>query len=376
MIWSHEEILEQATRRIQRRLLCERALGHIRALARLLPGGVVSYFLEFRLAARAPQIDFSACARSSRALAASRSQSEWGLGRVATYLPRAFVTAPIWSRIHEFWDAWTDTSSPRGTDRIALVWFEFDGVERALSAASAPGVYLAADFDTALPTTEHALTGLHGAAVPGRATFRRCFEALLDRGEVHFAGIMSARDPSELKLNGTIARGALDEYLTHVGWPGSRARLHRVLDRYSPYCSAPESARCDLMITESLQPRIGVELVASSGQRADHRQLLARLVEDDLACPRKAEEIRSWTEPERRVQGEDEIYFERTAHIKLVLDPSGAVEAKAYLGFTPGLPPLFGRSGPCSRIGQASDPVMATAHGSRGDLASHRTSRT
>ena len=267
--------------------------------------------------------------------------------------------------------------------QLPLAWLELDRVDAGLSAATVPGVYVALESPrgsgrlgarSCPPAVALALAEVLGQPMAPAAQhiLRTCFQELPESGRILFVGIMPSRQPTEIKVNGTVPRTALCSYLDRIGWPGATSALESLLlERYCPSHRFPSLDRVRFDVTilapgralieppgqPEIHPKIGIELFSS---QPDHPardriprtpgdpacDLLQHLVEDGLASPAKRDGVLAWaraTEAPSQL-APDPIYFDRTWHLKLVLDRHQNVTAKAYLGFTPGLFPLFRRA--------------------------------
>jgi hypothetical protein len=147
---------------------------------------------------------------------------------------------------------------------------------------------------------------------------------------------MNARLPVVAKPYVILPRAELVPFLTKIEWPGSFARLNELLGTF--YAAFDESVYIDLTVTDRVHSRLG--LVTSQFQQlAKHGTDLAWWRLPD-ALTRYKEELRGWPgRKEARLDGQ-RVWIQRWLDTKAVL-LDDKVEYKAYLGFSPSLPPLF-----------------------------------
>jgi len=313
------------------------------------PNVVSSYYIECRLGASSTQLDFSACitAPHGRKVLSDR-------GYLSSADDFSIPSAKTWKRIETFCTEWAHPASPFFT-AVPLIWLEFDHAERLSDTASSPGIVISLGSkllnDDTLGShreevkhryalTRRALAILYEESVLGstEGVLRGCFDALPEGGQMLYASAMLSREPAVIKLCGRIMSAQLPEYLKLIGWPGSYQDLGEVVEMLDP---TTRFLRYDLSINSRLEPTLGIELLSDNHDKEhdERARILRRAVEIGLCTSDQASALLAWDGYSREIYPEQSwpTRLTRTWYMKLVLENSGRLLLKAYLGFTPAL---------------------------------------
>jgi hypothetical protein len=149
---------------------------------------------------------------------------------------------------------------------------------------------------------------------------------------------MLSREPVTVKVSGTVPKEQFLPYLRQVGWRGEFAALEMLLNTFA---SATDAIRFDLCVDALIAPRIGIEFLSGPQppNQTARQQLLTQLVDAGLCTAEKRAAVEAW-EGDLRVIYPQQSWptrIRRSWYIKVVYQPDQALEAKAYLGFAPGL---------------------------------------
>jgi hypothetical protein len=354
MLWSSAETLERVRPHLSGALFSPATIANFQRISAHLPDAISSYYLECRLAPGAGRVDFSVCLLGSMGV-----HPFFRSRRTAPALPDHLRSHPVWERVQAFLGRWYDPAADL-RDRIALVWLEFDRADDPGDGAPVPCVSFLMDPDflrrgdagrfTPHPSTrryrpfaDEALGDLLGDALSPalRAAIAACFSALPRGGAFFYLAAMLPRGRAVIKVNGSVPRRSLARYLRDVGWGGSMDALDAILAIHG----GPR-ARFDLDLDgDRLSPKIGVEFFSGlpRDDAASRREVLDRLVGMGLCDPAKRDALLGWA-------GDAIVPFEgkpwptrlrKTWYVKVVHAPSAPLEAKGYLGFTPGFSPPY-----------------------------------
>ncbi|WP_438030145.1 hypothetical protein [Sorangium sp. So ce233] len=347
-------------------LVSRAARARLRSAAEGLPAGMVGGFLECPLATRGERVDLLLAARADAGGLERLARSEaW---------PESIRRAPAWQGVLTFWSRWADRRAAL-FDRIPLALIEFD-LEDDAQAPRLPGFHFcvdpafakhgwdappeapaplsAADLATLASDVLGTVTGV-APSPECLAALERCRAALPAGGRLLHLSAMLSRQDIPRKLNAVLPSEQLVSWLDAIGWPGDLELPARLLARFA---LGQRLAKVDVALGASIGPRLGLELCFPGHPASDPRwlDLLDRLVADGLCTSAQGRALTAWP-------GADELALpgvawpariERSLEIKLVAD-EGAVQAKAYLGFTTRLS-LFA-------------PERPAVAGQRGDLA-------
>ncbi len=268
--------------------------------------------------------------------------------RMPSVLP---ADSRAWARVRALTRDWNDERSGLST-ALHHLWLEFDCDDMPTGSTLVPGVFACFgelrtpgySAERWLQYSELAFDSLlDGALDPAVARHvDRCFRALPDAAYVPYVGVMLGRpaDSVRICLTGFDAQD-LSEYLHRIEW---RASIHDVEDVVAELSDAqpagPLQGAGMIHLDVSAQGvwRLGLEFACQRapqlrGTLVEHA-LFERLVSLGLSTPDKAEALRAWP-GSRAVRvpaaNGDRVVLRRVNHVKLVLRPDRAPEAKAYL---------------------------------------------
>ncbi|MDB4950793.1 MAG: hypothetical protein JWM27_3442 [Gemmatimonadetes bacterium] len=352
MLHGLTKVIGQASRHVPETLWAPRQVERMRALAERFPAvsgrtvgavrlGVMG--LEMRLAAGADQVDllFIVLAEDRDAilaLAADEADGAW------------MRADPHWSRIVELCRRWADPASLLGR-HVDLLWFEFDvDGGGAQAAVPVPGIFVGFKPATTRETDGETWRSILGqvveclAGAPPRPAladrFAACVAAVPQGAYVHFIGMMLSRGAGAVRL---VVAGTGDAqipgYLAEVGWPGAADGLGETLAAAAGAGVHTGAASLQVDVADRVLPRIGLEYPfdreAQVRGRFAERRFLDRMVEMGLCDPAKRDALLALpgeTTERRESVGLEVGHARQVHHVKLVVDPGGVVEAKAYYG--------------------------------------------
>lgn len=306
------------------------------ALRRLLAGAAQLphvwhwTMLETRLGAEAAELDLLACVSERddgrRSLAAALTREAGALGPLHALLAAwghaegRLAAAPL------IWIEWD-----RGDLRQPLIWVGVDpGFFAGRTHAPAPA------WIPELMGDVEAIGGGAPLSAGMCAALTRCAEALPEDGRILGAASLRPRGRDVLRLFVRLPRsrsGAVD-WLTRVGWSGDRKLASWWIRQMTP-------AFVPAFVQIEVDADVGSYLAIEAPQTVDrfperwHRESLLRsFIAAGLATENKVDSLLSWPGVARLPADAGEAAHElcRSFHLKLVLDPSGPCEAKAYLG--------------------------------------------
>ena len=340
-------------------LISPSAFSAIDSVARVLPSTLAynTFGFECRLGEALPRADFlvlatASCGRDSLA----------GHHPTST-LPAPLMADPVWRRVRDFATHWAAPSSPlyRAVDNV---WLEFD-IDGPVPEVPVPSVFFGLmndartgathepDVDRHLATVGTVIRLLSGDEPPPRMleALSRCFRTLLPEEQVFQVGLMLSRGAGAVRL--CIRLRSVErivEYLAGVGWPGDEAALREVLNSLS---RSVDRVLLDIDVGETVGAKVGLECYFNENRqpRREPRwgEFLDSLVRQDLCTLDKREallaypgyvdeyaEDMTWPGALRRTSqllgGRSLSTFVRSLHhVKIVHQPRGPLEAKAYL---------------------------------------------
>jgi hypothetical protein len=355
MICSLRETLTLIRPYVPNRLIPSPALAHVQTVAEGLPDDAFrAHYFECRLGAAASQVDFSTC------ILARDGGRERLLDHNLACQANDSRTDHGWRGINAFVRDWAD---PHGLlyRRLPLVWLEFDAVNEPLPDLPLPGVNLCVEptyLERRPCTQEHAvanrpdllsiefaLEGLLGQPLSDvvQENLRNAFTHLPGGGQIFYLSAMLPREPATVKVNGIIPTDQLLPYLAAIGWRGSTDEVQHLLETF---CPAPAWVRFDLTVGPVLSPRLGIEFFSKGlpQSTAMRHRLLDQLVTMGICTDDKRGALLTWAGCSReRYSGQPRpMGLYRSWYIKVVYNTGCPLEAKAYLGFTPGVISPFG----------------------------------
>ncbi len=318
------------------------ALRRLQDLTRLLPEAMSSYYLECRLSADCDQVDLMGCVRAS----------DGGRQLLKSEMLRnsQFTDSPGWKPVAEFWSRWCEPGS-LFYQLIPHVWLSFD-LDHFASSEPAPCLLICMDShyasrDARYPSNPigasqfHDLTGTIIESLMGRrpsallsATLRSCHSCLPAGGRVIHMSVMLTRTPQYCKLDISLPRSGLHQYLSDIAWSGSPAEIDALMSRY---CVNDEQIWFQLVVQESVAPTLELELHFddSDESQSKYRRLLDELVDAGLCTSDKRCALRQWPGRSRVVSPGEKwpSRWNRLTDVKIVQAQDRALSAKGYLGF-------------------------------------------
>lgn len=261
-------------------------------------------------------------------------------------------SARAWHRLGEFARRWPYDSAFAGTDHL---WVEYRAEGNHWSL---PGVFLARGAPSDSPGEVQSwaetcfdvvgeISG-HHIGEPIRAECRRCLvERPRQAVPASVAFFLGQPHPGLRLCIVGLDLHSLAEFLHRVEWDGNIERVKELLADLitAPGILGSSIGLVHLDVTNTLQPRIGVELVFEFRQQLKLGRLtsplLRRLVTLGLCTERKASALEAWPgaffAPLEDCRSR-QLFIRRVNHVKLVFDCVGHVEAKAYFGARMHLP--------------------------------------
>jgi hypothetical protein len=317
-------------------LVSEAALARLEPIATLLPPAA-TIAVECRLAAGADTVDFIPQFGRSAGAALARSDP----------------AGAAWSAVRAFCAHWLAPDWPPG-ESIHAIWLEFDVIG---GDAGPPPPSLFVGFAGAAKTAGYgppieATVALLRPGLPlepfGRAV-DACFAALPAGAELFSLGLMLGRGDAPARLAiGHLPPDRLLDFLEQIGWPGPPALAGEWANRLAPLV---DDFGLALDLDGQLLPRLGLEcylLEANPKKEKRWAELLALLVGSGFSAPDRAAGLLGW--PGRHFHGLApaeiaalranapslpprlvNLLTRRVSHLKIVLEPGRAPEAKAYL---------------------------------------------
>jgi hypothetical protein len=311
--------------------------------------------LELRLAPDAGQVDLCfPILREDRdvivALAADETDGAW------------LREDPTWSGIARFCSHWADPASLAG-QYVDLLWFELDVDGEERGGIPVPGVCIALkpeatkrlDPDGWCRLLDEVVEPLTGAPAheATSAHFRHAMESVPPEAVVRFFGLMLSRGAGPVRfLMGDVPEKEMPSFLRTIGWPGEADALaagFAELRTREGRLVRPglNSIQYDVYAGRVL-PRLGLECTLDRDGQTENgiRELefLDALVERGLCGAEKRDALLCL--PGETVEPHDGIcllgHARQVHHVKLVADPEGFREAKAYYGRALAVRPLPG----------------------------------
>jgi hypothetical protein len=235
---------------------------------------------------------------------------------------------------------WKDPRSSIHT-WVPFVFLEFDAAE-ATEVVPTPSIFVALDAPLRnLATNPHLEAAREVTALllelapdsPLTQKLEDCFTALPGSGVVLHVGAMLGRPDRALRVSAALPGADAASYLRRLGACDAAEAAVRTVAVFSKWMVR---VQIDFDLVPGIRPRIGF------GVRPRHAEqwpaLLADLGAAGLARPEKLAGLSTWPgrSSHRVGTASTPILFERTlSHVKLVAEPSGASEAKAYFGVEP-----------------------------------------
>ena len=313
-------------------LVSARALAEISRTGRIIPDAATSFFVfEIRLRDQSAGADFALCAAP---------------GRQRDLLAGPCARAPGWQGVKAFVAQWGDPESVLH-QQVRNLWLEFDTAGHSLDdPLPAPNAFVeTAGLEGGTRAYARVLDSAASAfceismAPRVRDRVRACFDALPAGGEAFQIGFLLARPSQAVRL---CVRGldlpSMPAYLKHIAWEGRFDRLGGLLPELLGLGAHVALA---LDVGDRVHPKIGIE--CNFGQ---HRQfskpkpwdaLLEWLVARGWCRREKRDALLTWHSAEIAKFPHllwPVLVLRLISHVKIVIDPNGDIEAKAYLSIT------------------------------------------
>jgi hypothetical protein len=321
------DCLEAFYPQLDSRLVTADALSSIDALARSLPPFLAS-FLECRLGANEPQVDFSARLSAGSLQGVSAEQG--------------------WKINVDAYQEWL-TQNPFLPKEFGHVALEFDIPEGA-SPVPVPAFFLslhsdASNSDTLIRMSSRVL----GRRLPlsFESYIAHCVDSLPSPSYVGYLGLMLSRAQESVRLISRIATDRIVEYLRKIGWVGTQEPLERLLAELT---TLTDFICLSFDAGDRIMPRLGFECYLTKQPKHEPRWslLLERLNEMNLCSGAKKDALLSWpgytrerTEESPANSSEQSSWknpflnsvasIRKISHLKILYDSHARLEAKAYL---------------------------------------------
>jgi hypothetical protein len=252
-----------------------------------------------------------------------------------------------WSQLQDFLTEWQSSLKS-----IPEIWLEFD-----INNSSVPAIFvgLPQEISPAVETYPIATQSLNlllqSAWSDWQDNLYRCFAACPEGVFVSHIGVMLSRNAPALRVNvKRLQANSLIPYLQQLGWQGETKELKALMKQL---CALVDRITVCLDVGNKIYPQIGLECIFL--KQAPHESrwaiFLDYLIERGLCEPQKRETLLNWPgqtnpmnssapwpthliaasllEPKEHFT----VFDRRLSHIKVVWQPQGRLEAKAYLWF-------------------------------------------
>lgn len=265
---------------------------------------------------------------------------------LATLATRASIpNHPIWEQLVQFAQAWSEPESSL-YEAIHAIWLEFDMPQShpipVLFVDTAKRVASAADYALVREVIMPTLTG-HPVAESVARLQEQCIRALPERRTIYSFGSFLARGVSAQRLVVDGLGQHLPSYLEQIGWQGNMDSVQQVL-AWVEACNAHIVVGID--VDESIHSKIGIEVLLKTPEQQHF--LLNTLVEAGLCLPEKRDAVNTFSRmsiatsdpnhPRHYVEAGKvlnrayvSVIQYDLSHIKLVILPTGLLEAKGYV---------------------------------------------
>jgi len=259
-----------------------------------------------------------------------------------------------WRTAEQFLERWLSPADPLH-EAVSTVWLEFDDVLRPLSEAAPslsacavpaysacfePRKANAPAIAGALQIAHRALCGADGNSTDFQR-MNMAIERLPSNGRFIHLSHMAARNSADVKLYGVVPRAEFVTYLERIGFAGNLARLAELLNSLYTRELCGEDLYFDLNLSNMHSPRrasLGLafsqqQVVAAASQEGDRSALLARLRGIGLCDAAQASALAEWGAYGSQSGSWSKPWVRRWLDLKCVMNASGELESKAYLGF-------------------------------------------
>jgi hypothetical protein len=294
-------------------------------LAPILRGG-----FECRLSANSTQVDLQQCIVQDDTELLREQHSEW-------------------SQLQDFLAEWRSRLKS-----IPELWLEFDINNNSSLPIPAIFVGLPQEVSPAVETyniAAQSLNLLQSAWSEWQDNLSRCFTACPDGVFVSHIGVMLSRNAPALRVNvKRLQPDTLIPYLQQLGWQGDTKELEALMKQL---CALVDRITVCLDVGHKIYPQIGLECIFLKQPPEESRWVvfLNYLIELGLCEPEKREALLNWPGQSNPINSQVPwpnhliaasllqprerftVFYRRLSHIKVVWQPQGRLEAKAYLWF-------------------------------------------
>jgi hypothetical protein len=335
MALSVADTLDRVCRHLPK-TLDDEALARCARIAARVPDEASAHYLELRLHGE-PRVDFLTFSED-RSIA-QRLERQLGTARSARWSEHLGV-------LHEWANGQSELAG------APFVFFEYDAGEDFIAEEPEPSLSFGLEPAYRARHWVGLSSNSERSSALGKAFFRRlsppaqrealmaaidrCYAALPPLGAIPHAPVMTTRQPVTAKPYVILPRSAVLPFLEEIEWPGSFARLERLLDTY--YAPFQESAYLDLTITDRVCERIGLVTSQFQHREADLSSLEWWRLPQSLAAEKA--KLQGWPGHTEEWLGGERVWLQRWLDTKAVLNGT-EIEYKAYLGFSATRPPLF-----------------------------------
>ena len=337
MSFTLETILDLLETRLPAGLISAENFAHIKSLGRLLPNGI-TYGLGFesRLGDPSPEVDFIL-----------RPLAPHGLAIIADLdarqpLPTLPGQSHNWHRLRNLCRSW-GTPGSLLHQSIFCLWIEFDSEHYSQAAVSPSLVFVQLERLCCSPGLYESIAqaihvSLKGSALPRLLTenLLRCIELMPEKGIMSLFGLPIARPTDALRVVvGDLESDQIPEYLSSVGWKGRAKELESLIFSLGGYA---DRHTINFDLNEQGIGKVGIEFGIPQEQAAtsDPRweMIFDFLVKQGWCLKEKRAALLAWVKPVTLLSSETKPIALRRfiSHVKLSIEPSKRVVAKAYVG--------------------------------------------
>lgn len=249
-----------------------------------------------------------------------------------------------WKNIYRFCSEWRNRESILST-HISDLWFEFDDLELK-NVLPRPCLFFSPislnrkktpDITGNIPWLFDTLAMLFGSSLdtPIIRNIKNCIEELPGNGAIFQMGAMLPRKQESVRLCTVMPIKDYPTFLQNIGWRGSFDYLITLLESLARLA---DGIFVDIDIWEEISPKAGIECVYRESkspnreqENIDLKRLLDYLTGLNLCTKEKAELLMEWINEPLEECEDGNVVKRSLSHIKVVLHPDNAIEAKAYM---------------------------------------------
>lgn len=332
-----EKILDLLELRSPAGLISAENFAHLKCLGRLLPNGITyGLGLESRLANPSPEVDFILRPLAPHGLAII-ADLDAGQGP-----PTLMVESHNWQRLRNLCRSCGTPGSPLHQS-IFCLWIEFDSEHYSQAVVSPSLVFAQLQRLCCSPGLYESVAQAIHVSLKGSALQRpitenllRCIERLPEKGLMTLFGLPIARPTDALRVVvGDLEPDQIPEYLSSVGWKGRAKELESLIFSLGGYA---DRHTINFDLNEQGIGKAGIEFGIPQEQAAtsDPRweMIFDFLVKQGWCLKEKRAALLAWVKPVTLLSRETKPIALRRfiSHVKLSIEPSKRVVAKAYVG--------------------------------------------